>query len=167
MIDNTTFVPTMWIPVGPSGCGKSTFLKKLMETSPDINVFSLDSLRHEWYDAVDYSKAYQGSIDDKAFEAKANARFHAQIKEHRSMYIDNTNLSAKRRKMYLEGAQKNGYKTVAILMPISLELLLKRRTDRSDKTIPESAVRQHYNSLQAPMLGEFHEIIVSNHNLRK
>lgn len=164
---NTTLIPTMWIPVGPSGCGKSTFLKKLMETIPDINVFSLDALRHEWYDADDYAKAYQGSVDDKGFEARANARFHAQVKERRNMYIDNTNLSAKRRKMYLEGARKNGYKTVAVLMPISLDVLLKRRTARPDKTIPESAVRQHYNALQAPMLGEFHEIIVSDHNLTK
>lgn len=167
MNNDETFVPTMWIPVGPSGCGKSTYLAKLCETIPDINVFSLDALRHEWYDADDYVKAYQGSVDDKSFEAKANARFHAQVKERRSMYIDNTNLSARRRKMYLEGARKNGYKTVAVLMPISLDLLLKRRTSRGDKSVPESAVRQHYNALQSPMVGEFHEIIVSDHNLGK
>jgi predicted kinase len=158
--------PVMYIPVAPSGAGKSTYLAKLRETTPDINVFSLDALRHEWYDADDYVKAYQGSVDDKGFEARANARFHAQVKERRTMYIDNTNLSARRRKMYLEGARKNGYKTVAVLLPISLEVLLKRRTARPDKTVPEAAVRQHYNALQAPLLGEFHEIIVSDHNLQ-
>lgn len=160
-------VPVMYMPVGPSGCGKSTYLAKLRETIPDINVFSLDALRHEWYDTDDYHKAYEGSVADKGFEAKANARFHSQVKERRTMYIDNTNLSARRRKMYLEGARKNGYKTVAVLMPISLDVLLKRRTTRGDKVVPESAVRQHYNALQAPMLGEFHEIIVSDHNLVK
>jgi predicted kinase len=159
--------PVMYIPVAPSGAGKSTYLAKLRETIPDINVFSLDALRHEWYDADDYSKAFEGSVNDKSFEAKANARFHAQVKERRTMYIDNTNLSARRRKMYLEGARKNGYKTVAVLMPISLEVLLKRRTQRGDKTVPESAVRQHYNALQTPLLGEFHEIIVSDHNLKR
>jgi predicted kinase len=158
--------PVMYIPVAPSGAGKSTYLAKLRETIPDINVFSLDALRHEWYDADDYAKAYEGSVNDKSFEAKANARFHAQAKERRSMYIDNTNLSARRRKMYLEGARKNGYKTVAVLMPISLDVLLARRTQRGDKTVPEAAVRQHYNALQAPLLGEFHEIVVSNHNLK-
>lgn len=157
--------PVMYVPIAPSGAGKSTLLSKLREEIPDINVFSLDALRHEWYDANDYGKAYQGSVDDKGFEAKANARFHAQVKERRSMYIDNTNLSARRRKMYLEGARKNGYKTIAVLMPISLDVLLARRTKRGDKTVPESAVRQHYNALQAPMLGEFHEIWVSEHNL--
>lgn len=159
--------PVMYIPIAPSGAGKSTYLAKLRETIPDINVFSLDALRHEWYDANDYTKAYEGSVADKSFEAKANARFHAQVKERRSMYIDNTNLSARRRKMYLEAARKNGYKTVAVLMPISLDVLLKRRTSRPDKTIPESAVRQHYNSLQAPLIGEFHEIVVSEHNLKR
>lgn len=159
--------PVMYIPIAPSGAGKSTYLRKVRESVPDINVFSLDALRHEWYDQDDYVKAYQGSVDDKGFEAKANARFHAMVKERRPMYIDNTNLSARRRKMYLEGARKNGYKTVAVLMPISLDLLLKRRTSRGDKSVPESAVRQHYNALQAPLLGEFHEIIVSDHNLVK
>jgi predicted kinase len=159
--------PVFYMPVAPSGAGKSTYLAKLREKHPDINVFSLDALRHEWYDADDYSKAYQGSVDDKTFEARANARFHTQVKERRTMYIDNTNLSARRRKMYVETARKNGYRTIAVLMPISLDVLLERRTKRGDKTIPESAVRQHYNALQAPMIGEFHEIVVSNHNLVK
>lgn len=159
--------PLMYIPIAPSGAGKSTYLEKLRQQHPDINVFSLDALRHEWYDAKDYTKAYEGSVADKSFESKANARFHSQVKERRTMYIDNTNLSARRRKMYVEAARKNGYRTVAVLMPISLDVLLARRTKRGDKTVPESAVRQHYNALQAPMIGEFHEIIVSDHNMAK
>lgn len=159
--------PVMYIPVAPSGAGKSTYLKKLLQQTPNINVFSLDALRHEFYDAINYANAFQMSIEDNQFESRANARFYTQVAERRSMYIDNTNLSVRRRKMYLEAARRNGYKTVAILMPISLDLLLARRTSRGDKTIPESAVRQHYNSLQAPLLGEFDEIIVSDHNLIK
>jgi predicted kinase len=157
--------PIMYIPIAPSGAGKSTHLASLRGKHPDMNVFSLDALRHEWYDANDYTKAYEGSVNDKSFEARANARFHAQVKERRPMYIDNTNLSARRRKMYIEAARKNGYRTVAVLMPISLDLLLKRRTSRPDKTVPESAVRQQYNSLQAPLYGEFHTIVVSEHNM--
>lgn len=157
--------PVMYIPIGPSGCGKSTYLAKLREQIPNINVFSLDALRHEWYDAVNYHNAYEASVADKSFEAKANARFHAMVKERRPMYIDNTNLSARRRKMYLEGARKNGYGTVAALMPISLNTLMERRTSRTDKTVPESAVRQHYNVLQAPLIGEFQRIVVLSHNM--
>lgn len=158
--------PVMYIPVGPSGCGKSTFLKTLRKTT-DVDVFSLDALRHEWYDQVNYTSAYQQSVDDKSFEAKANARFHEQVKTHRTMYIDNTNLSARRRKMYLSAARLHGFKTIAIIMPISLSTLIQRRTSRSDKTVPESAVIQHYNALQAPLFGEFDDVVVSEHNMHR
>ena len=162
-----TTLPTFWMPVAPSGAGKSTYLSQLRTLYPDINVFSLDLLRHEFYDTVDYLKAYTASVEDPTFSARATARFHAQVKEHRPMYIDNTNLSAKRRRMYLDAAIKNNYNTQAVLMPISLTTLLNRRTTRQDKTIPLNAVIQHYNSLQTPTLGEFNKIVVSNHNMVK
>lgn len=160
-----TFPLNLYMPIAPSGAGKSTYLAKLRETEPDLLVFSLDALRHEFYDLNDYAKAYEGSVKDKSFEARANARFHAMLKEHKSIYVDNTNLSAKRRKFYLEAARKYGMRAVAILMPVSLSVVIERQTNRGDKCVPKDAVIRQYNSLQVPQLGEFDSIVVSDHNL--
>jgi predicted kinase len=156
-----------YMPIAPSGAGKSTYLTKLKQQHPDLVVFSLDALRHEFYDPVDYAKAYQGSVDDKSFEARANARFFAMVKEHKPMYIDNTNLSAKRRKFYLQTAKKHAYQTTAVLMPVALNVLLERQHSRKDKTVPEAAVKQQYKSLQTPLKGEFNNIVFSDHNLKR
>lgn len=154
----------MYMPIAPSGAGKSTFLKTL---STDVRVYSLDRLRHEFYHPSDYTKAYQMSVDDKSFEARSKARFHAELKGDSDLYIDNVNLSAKRRKFYIDAARKAGYSPVAVLMPVSLDTIIRRQKTRPDKTVPDSAVRQQYNSLQLPMFGEFDQIIVSDHNLTK
>lgn len=167
-------MPTVFMPIAPSGAGKSTFLKHLKESKGEdfkIDVFSLDLLRHEFYHATDYKLAYEGSVNDKSFEARANARFHAMIKKAAengtNLYIDNTNLSAKRRKWYLTIAKKHSFNTTAVVMPVALDTLLARQKTRGDKVVPEAAVRQQYKSLQSPNLGEFDSIIVSEHNMKK
>lgn len=167
---------TAYFPIAPSGAGKSTYLKKLeaeaAEHGRTIEVFSLDRLRHEFYDADDYAKAFEKSVADKSFEARANARFHEIVKKAATsdsidLYIDNTNLSAKRRKWYLDVVRKQGFATTAVMMPVSLNVLLERQKTRGDKTVPDAAVKQQYKSLQSPMLGEFDLIVVSEHNMKK
>lgn len=160
-----------YFPIGPSGSGKSTYLKQLRESSSTkVEVFSLDLLRHEWYDAANYTKAYEAAVADKGFEARANARFHAIAKQARAegsdLYIDNTNLSARRRKWYLDIVRKLGFQTTAVMMPIDLKTLLARQKTRGDKQVPDSAVKQQYYAMQSPMLGEFDEIVVSDHNMK-
>lgn len=160
---------TMYLPIAPSGAGKSTYLKELRETSPDVHVFSLDALRHEWYHPTDYRIAYEKAVADNKFEGRANARFHADVKHcvanNLDLYVDNTNLSARRRKWYIDIARKQGFYIVAVMMPVALSTLLERQKTRGDKTVPESAVKQQYNALQTPMIGEVDQIIVSTHNL--
>lgn len=158
--------PVCYIPIAPSGAGKSTYLKNLEAERGEVTVYSLDRLRHEFYDMKDYAKAYEGSVNDKSFESRATARFHATLKERpATLYLDNTNLSAKRRKFYVQAARKAGYKVVAVLMPVKLDTLLERQKTRGDKVVPDSAVKQQYKSLQMPLKGEFDEIVVSSHNL--
>lgn len=67
--------PTLHVPVAPSGAGKTTLLRRLQAKNPDIQVFSLDLLRHEWYDPKDYTAAWKASSEDKEFANKANQRF--------------------------------------------------------------------------------------------
>lgn len=150
---------TLYVPIAASGSGKSTYYKQLVAEQGPVESYSLDSLRHEWYHATDYALAYGGAVDDPKFEQKARDRFTEVIKQHhKNVYVDNTNLSAKRRKFYLELAKANGYHTVAVMLPVALSTIIDRQQLRTDKTVPASAVKQHYFSLQMPLLGEFDEV---------
>lgn len=154
--------PTLYMPIAPSGAGKSTLFRKLKVEHPDLQAFSLDALRHEWYDPNDYHKAWQASTEDKQFEQKANQRFLEMIKTGKDLFVDNTNLSARRRRFYLNEAKRRGYRTVAMLLPVDLKTLIARQQSRGDKTVPEKAVRQQFFSLQLPQIGEFDQIVSPN-----
>lgn len=151
--------PTLFVPIGPSGSGKTTLYQKLKAKNPDIQVFSLDLLRHEWYDPKDYTAAWKASSEDKEFANKANQRFLEMIKTRQDLFIDNTNLTLKRRRFYLDQARRQGYKTVAYLLPTDLDTLVARQGTRKDKNVPADAVRQQFTSLQPPTSGEFDEVI--------
>jgi predicted kinase len=98
--------PTVYFPIGPSGTGKSTVYKKLKEKNPNLNVFSLDILRHKFYDKNDYAKAWKMSTEDKDFSKKANDEFFKILKQKQDLYIDNTNLTPKSRKFYITNSRK-------------------------------------------------------------
>jgi predicted kinase len=158
--------PTLWMPIAASGSGKSTYLKKLRETNPNILSFSFDDLRHEWYDKENYGRAFKLSIEDKGFNEKAYNVFRDMIKSGQDIFVDNTNLTAKRRKFYLDLARKHGYRTVGIEMPVpDVELLVARQKTRGDKNVKADAVRDQFSRLEPPQEGEFDEVVVSNHNL--
>lgn len=149
--------PTLYVPIGASGCGKSTFQRTLK--SP-YEYFSLDALRHELYDANDYERAWKMSDEDPTFIPQAHARFHAQVALRKDLYVDNTNISKKRRAFYVNTARQLGYHAVAVLFPIALETIIARQLTREDKTVPIHAVRNQYNNLQYPFVGEFDRVIV-------
>jgi predicted kinase len=80
------------------------------------------------------------------------------IKSGKDLYIDNTNLTPKRRKFYLNLARQHGYKTKAYVLNTDLETLIARQATRSDKRVPEVAVRQQFASMVGPQQGEFDEV---------
>lgn len=150
---------TLYVPIAPSGAGKSTYLAMMKKSDPNLEVFSLDELRHRWYDAVDYRRAWEKSTEDKQFAEKANKEFLAILNRGQNVYVDNTNLSKKRRRFYLDEAKRRGFRTVAIVFPTTLKTLLDRQKTRGDKTVPDMAVKQQYYSLQLPSFGEFDEVV--------
>lgn len=154
--------PVLYMPIACSGSGKSTFRSSL----GDVNTFSLDDLRHEFYDANDYARAFQLSTEDKSFDSRANARFHAVVKQKKDLYVDNTNCSAKRRRWYLDIARKHGYTLVAVLFPINIDEVIRRQTTRTDKTVPAHAVQRQYMSLQLPSYGEFDRVLIRSDNMK-
>ena len=157
--------PTLFVPIGASGTGKSSYLRKLRETNPNILSFSFDDLRHEWYDKENYSRAFRLCTEDKDFNNKAYDVFRKMIKTGRDIYVDNTNLTVKRRSFYIRLARRHGYRTVGIEMPVDVETIVARQKTRGDKNVKEAAVRDQYARLERPTEGEFDEVIVSNHNL--
>lgn len=148
--------PKLIVPIGSSGVGKSTYKKN---NYPDVQSFSLDDCRLRWY-SEDYSEAYRMSVEDNTFSNKANQEFFALLKKGKDLYVDNTNLSRKRRQMYITEARKKGYNIVGVLFLSSLNTVTSRQKSRTDKSVPENAVIQHYNSLQYPSYGEMDTIIV-------
>lgn len=146
------------VPIGPSGAGKSTLFKKLKQENPDLVPFSFDALRHEWYDPNDYQKAWQAANEDKTFFNRAQSNFMDLIKQGKSVYVDNTNLSPKSRRFFVESAKKAGYRTVAYVFNVDVDTLLQRQQTRPDKTVPEHAVRQHVAAMKSPQTGEFDEV---------
>lgn len=152
--------PVMIVPIGASGSGKSTYRDRVA----DYETFSWDDLRVEWYDD-DYATAWAASCDDKEFEPRARRRFLQMADEQKDIYLDNTNLSKKRRAFFVNEARRRGYFIRAVLFPIDLDTLIARQGTREDKTVPPFAVKNQFMSLQYPQFGEFDDVVVVGTNL--
>lgn len=163
--------PILFMPIGTSGCGKSTYFDT---TGAGVEYFSWDKFRLDEYldgeehlmDPEDaYRIAFERSVEDKGFTQKANREFIELIKEGRDVYVDNTNLSKKRRNFFVTEARRRGYYTTAILFPIQFDALIARQISREDKFVPGDAVKRQYMSMQLPWYGEFDDVWVIDSNL--
>lgn len=150
--------PRLIMAIGPSGSGKSTLFRKLKAENPNLEVFSLDLLRHEFYDPKDYARAWKMSVEDKTFLQRANQRFLELLKQRKDLFVDNTNLTPKSRKFYLEQAKNMGFKTIAYVFNVDLDTLIARQTTRGDKNVPAEAVRQQFSVMKRPVENEFDEV---------
>ena len=156
--------PKLFMLIGASGSGKSSFFNLI---GTDMEHFSLDRFRHEWYDAEDYRKAFELSCADKSFTNKANAEYANMLKRGKDVVVDNTNTSKKRRAHYIRQAKNAGYYIVGVIFPISVNEVVARQHTREDKFVPEEAVRRQYETLALPSYGEFDDIYVVDSNLKK
>lgn len=155
-VESNTNTKTLYLPIAVSGTGKSTYYNTLR----DVVTFSLDDLREDWYPADNYNESFKLACDDDKFSNKANAKFMNMIKAGDDIYVDNTNLSKKRRRFYVDEARKRGYRIIGLVFPISLKELEKRQTNRIDKVIPKDVYTGMYKNLQQPSYGECDEIKV-------
>jgi predicted kinase len=148
----------VFICIGPSGSGKTT---KVMGNVEPQYIHSMDTLRHEWYDAEDYHNAFVKSCEDSDFENKVRQHFTKMIKENLPyIFVDNTNLTKKRRSFYINAAKQHGYNVKAILFQNSINTLIERMDSRDDKKVPASVIINQYNKLQLPSFGEFDNILI-------
>jgi predicted kinase len=147
-----------YILIGPSGAGKSTFVKKLTQEDPQRSVFSLDQLRHEWYDRDDYANAWVMSTKDSKFSSKASAVASKMFRTGGDIIVDNTNMTRKARSQFVSLANQNRYRVVGVWFPTPLELLISRQTTRGDKSVPIDAVERQFRSLELPTIGPAGEV---------
>lgn len=154
--------PILYMAIGPSGSGKSTIFNIIKTKKPTVQYYSWDMLRLEWYDPTDYSNAWHLSNLDKEFKQKHQQYFRDLIQTGEDIFVDNTNLSRKRRKFYLELANEANYRTIAITFDVPLQVLIDRQKTRGDKSVPINNVIQQFNSYQYPTNDEFDKIIGSD-----
>jgi len=151
----------LWILIGPSGSGKSTIANKIQKSNPTVEIYSYDVLRLQYYGGT-YSEAWQASLDDKEFGSRSMFDFMDLLLHEKDIVVDNTNLTPKSRRPFIVNAQHNGYEIRAIIFDNPLDVLLDRQLTRTDKCVPENAVRRQYSSLVLPTLSEVDVIISAN-----
>ena len=150
--------PTLFVPIGPSGSGKTTLYRRMKAKNIDMDCFSLDNLRMEWYNPDDYNDAWMKASKDKGFTNKANKRFIEMLKDGKDLCVDGTNLSPKKRRFFIEEAKKHNYKTVALVFNVDAETLESRRTSRDDKHVPANSVKDQIRAMVPPQRGEFDDV---------
>lgn len=159
--------------IGPPGVGKSS-ARILFE---DYSVFNLDDLRVQYYrdnhpDAADedvkeqYSKAFFYATENEAlFKAYSMAKAVELFSTKSKVLIDNTNVSIKARRQYLDLAKQQKFFTTAVYIPASLRLLKERNESRPDKKLPLGALDNLHYAVALPSRGgEFHSVVIASSN---
>lgn len=163
--------PILYINVGASGSGKSTLTNRLLSANSLLQYYSLDKLRLELYCTEEqrntkegYKLAFEASTNDKQFASKCDAKFVEMTKKHQDIIIDNTSTSVKSRRKYIDIARKKGYQIQCNLFVNDINVVIDRQKTRTDKFVPEEAVRRQYDNTQYPSYGEFDVIKVIGPN---
>lgn len=158
--------PILVMPIAQSGAGKSTTWDRLKTRDPSLfqerprfKRCSMDIVRTELY-GTDYEKAFKASTEDKNFMKHVQHDFITLVRNASNIYVDNTNLSAKRRNFYITEARRRDYKICAFLYPMSIQNAVTQNSKRTDKKIPHDVVIRQYMSMSMPLLGDdFDEIM--------
>lgn len=150
--------------IGLPGSGKSTYTKELMAKEPESQyvVLSTDDMIDQI--AKDKGKTYSEVFPDiniNALTKVMKGQFKAALAKGSNIILDRTNMSAKKRKEFLE-AIPEGYEKIAVVFSISDTLLKERLAHRAATTgkfIPPMVLTTMARSYVAPTKSEFDKII--------
>lgn len=164
---------TMYLLVGPSGSGKSTFMKNIWQTGDQV--ISDDEVRlqigremldyqHDDRKAF-YDVAWQHCADNpKEFDERCAQQLKDAIRDvghGRAIFVDNTNLSKKRRARFVAEARKWKMRVVAVEFWTPFDVLVGRQKTRLDKDVPVSSVRKQLEAQTCTLEGsEVDEVIL-------
>lgn len=150
--------------IGLPGSGKSTYTAELLRKFPDkgYRILSTDDMIEEKAKAAGktYSEIFP-KINMNYLTKEMKAQFQAGLEAGENMILDRTNMSAKKRKEFLE-AVPSGYKKIAVVFSIPDTLLRERLATRAaatGKNIPPMVISTMARSYVAPTKDEFDEII--------
>jgi protein phosphatase len=141
--------------VGAPGSGKSTWGKHHAESRGFVRLCP-DEFRALFGTGED-----DQSVSARAFGATRGGMDNA-LAEGKSVLIDATNMSKKRRKEFLVIAKKHKVNTMAVVFEATKELLLTRNHTRGKlggRNVPEFVIDRMLENYERPTKMEFDEVM--------
>lgn len=149
--------PKFIMMVGLPASGKSTYAKKLAKEY-DANIHSSDAIREELSGDINNQ-----NINELVFKTLHN-RIKEDLKNGRSCIYDATNISYKRRMVFLEELKNIPCEKICELIATPYEECLKRNAERERK-VPEYVIERMYRSFDVPHRYEGWNCIATNFGL--
>lgn len=151
--------PFVMMLIGPTLSGKSTYIRN---NYPNTEVISRDEIVMEVFGSRDYNLAFK-EVDQKEVDRVLAARLKEANDSKKSVIIDMTNMTVKRRMATLRNFDKD-FSRLAVVFPIlSDEEYTKRNIDRNSKEnkwIPPFVIKSMIDSYQEPTLDEGYDRII-------
>lgn len=151
-------MPKLILMVGLPASGKSTYAEQLA-LKEDAVILSSDQLRGELY----------GDVNDTEHNNEVFAELHKRIKENlvkgNNVIWDSTNISYKKRKIFLEGIRKTNCTKECYFMATPYEVCLEQNSQRN-RQVPEHVLKRMYKNIFIPQYYEGWDKIhiISNYN---
>lgn len=139
-------MPKLIMMIGLPGSGKSTYAKEIAEKENAV-IISSDNMREELY----------GDINDKEHNFELFIELHKRVKDNlkndTNVVIDSTNISYKKRKIFLNELKRvNCYKE-CYFVATPYEKCLEQNSIRNRK-VPEYVIKRMYKTIYIPQYYE-------------
>jgi predicted kinase len=156
---------TLYMLIGPPGSGKSTYVRE--HAGPGDQLFSLDECRINFFVKSAVLDCQPKSDKDQYRQAWAYAEENSEeftkyiqsvlkavfANKQGNIFIDNTNLSKKRRTQYVDLARRNMMAVHGVEFWNPLAVLIARQSTRPDNCVPADAVTTQFYSASSAWVG--------------
>lgn len=136
--------PCLVVLVGAAGSGKSTFASRWFD---DAEILSSDR----------YRELASGDAADQTATREAFRRLHhalgRRLTTSGTAVVDATNVRADARAALIDHARAAGVPAIAIVLDLPADEVLERNRGRSERVVPEPAVRRHLADLRRGLSG--------------